>query len=363
MRLLSPVLHRMVYPLLGAAGYFHARSLPVVSVITYHGILQAGYHSTDAFLDNTLVTADVFRSHLKLLKKHYNVISPSEFLLWLRQGQTLPKRAMLLTCDDGLLNHLEVMLSILQEEEMECLFFVTGSSLTDHPQMLWYVELYLMLMEAREQPQQLVLPGAVIPEISADRGQRRSVWLRLLKTLSQLDSVNRRQFMDEARAKLGLPPSWTNRYLDDPLLRQRFQMLRPAELKQLAGAGMTIGAHSLSHPALSEQSPELARAEISGCREALEQFLGRPVWALAYPFGDPASVGAREYRMAEEAGYDCAFVNVGGHLDAISARYALPRIHITAEMSHSVYEAYVSGFHDALRDRLRPRTKNYVTGR
>ena len=51
--------------------------------------------------------------------------------------------------------------------------------------------------------------------------------------------------------------------------------------------------------------------------QALEQSLGRQVWAIAYPFGDPGSVGAREFKLAEEAGYDCGFVNVGGVLDTV----------------------------------------------
>ena len=57
------------------------------------------------------------------------------------------------------------------------------------------------------------------------------------------------------------------RYLDDPLLRDRFQLLRLPELKQLADAGMTIGAHTLSHPVLAAQSLDLARAEIAECRK------------------------------------------------------------------------------------------------
>ena len=61
----------------------------------------------------------------------------------------------------------------------------------------------------------------------------------------------RRSFLQDAAAGLGLQPSWKMRYLDDPLLRDRFQLLRLPELKQLADAGMTVGAHTLSHPMLA----------------------------------------------------------------------------------------------------------------
>ncbi len=353
MRVLSPILHRVIYPALGSAGYFHSRRVAPVTVITYHGVLPAGYVSEDSFLDNTLVTEGAFRSQLRLLKKHYNVISPDEFLRWLRKGRNLPERAVLLTCDDGLLNHLNVMAPILREEKLKCLFFVTGSFLESTPSLLWYVELYLLLMQAPRLDKPILLYGIAIPEISDDPGQRRVVWLTLLKKLSQFDAGARRSFLGAAAAGLGLQPSWKTRYLDDPLLRCRFQLLQLRELKQLAEAGMSIGAHSLSHPMLAEQSVELARAEIVECRKALEEALGRQVWAIAYPFGDPASLGAREFKLTEEAGYDCGFVNVGGVFDARSSRYRLPRVHVTAEMSLSVYEAYVSGFHERVQAKFR----------
>ena len=92
MRLLSPILHRVIYPVLGSVGYFHSRPLAPVTAITYHGVLPAEYKSEDAFLDNTLVSEAAFRSQLRLLKKHYNVISPESFLRWLGKLEELPER-------------------------------------------------------------------------------------------------------------------------------------------------------------------------------------------------------------------------------------------------------------------------------
>jgi peptidoglycan/xylan/chitin deacetylase (PgdA/CDA1 family) len=350
----SQVIHRMVYPTLGNVGYFHVHPTSVVSVVTYHGVLPAGYQSDDAFLDNTLVTMESFRAQLRLLKEYYNVISPDQFLQWLRSGEELPERSIVLSCDDGLLNHVTSMLPILLEEQLKCIFFVTGASLSEAPTMLWYTELYLMLMAAAEQADPIALRGIVIPRLAADIGRRRSAWLELLKPLSRIDAEDRRCFIEEAGVKLGLSPSWKTQYFEDPALRGRFQLLRLPELKKLVEAGMTLGAHTLSHPALVEQSIDLARTEIAECRRALERAVGCPVWAIAYPFGDPASVGEREYRLAKESGYECAFINVGGGLKSPASPFEFSRIHVTAEMSLEVYEAYISGFHEDLRKRFRP---------
>lgn len=360
MRLLTPILQRVVYPALGNAGCFHWRASSRISVVTYHGLLPTRYQSDDTFLDNTLESAASFRSQLRLLKKHYNVISPDRFLRWLRYQEELPTRAVLLTCDDGLLNNLTTMLPILQEEECKCLFFVTGGSLGDCSEMLWHVELYLMLTQARGCRPQVDWRGTRIPAIPADPRERRTFWLELLKMLSRFNADERRTFLEDMTGCWGLDRSWKRRYLDDPVLRQRFQLLRAPELRQLADAGMTIGAHTLSHPILAEQSDELASSEIAHCRKAMETFLGKPVWVVAYPFGDPDSVGDRECRLAEVAGYECAFVNVGGALRRASYRFSLPRIHVTADMSMAVYEAYISGFHDTLQSLFRGRSNKII---
>jgi len=353
MRVLSPILQRVVYPALATVGFFHWRVVSPLRVITYHGVLPDTYRSADRFLDNTLVSVESFRSQLALLKKHYNVISPERFLGWLRKAKNLPERAVLLTCDDGLLNNLTTMAPVLQEEGLQCLFFVTGGSAGNTPEMLWYMELYLMMAEVRGTHPPVDWQGTRIPAIPADRGERIACWLQLLKTLSRFDAMGRRDFLCEAARWWGLDSEWKRKFLDDPLLRQRFQLLCAPDLRRLADAGMTIGAHTMSHPVLTEQLPELARAEIADCRPLLGKCSGQPVWALAYPFGDPASVGNREYQFAESAEYQCAFLNVGGSVGEAFSRFALPRIHVTGEMSLPAYEAHSSGFHDALQRMFR----------
>jgi peptidoglycan/xylan/chitin deacetylase (PgdA/CDA1 family) len=356
MRFLSPILQEVVYPALGKVGVFHRNGGSSLRVVTYHGVLPENYRSTDAFLDSTLVSLTAFRQQLRLLKKHYHVISPDQFRGWLQGLETLPDRSVLLTCDDGLINNLTVMLPVLQEERLQCLFFITGASTRNVPSLLWYVELYLMLMAARADRGQNKWNDILLPAISSDPENRRSMWLRLLKDLSVLSEAQRAEFLSVAREWCGLDAEWGTCYLNDSVLSQRYRLLLAREMKELADAGMTMGVHTMSHPVLAQQSVEMARSEITDCREKIEGCLKSPVWALAYPFGDPASVGNREYRLAEAAKYECAFVNVGGSCDETNSKFSLPRIHVTGSMSLSTYEAHISGFHHALQTKLRGRS-------
>jgi len=349
--MISPLLKRVVYPSLAKTGYLRRSAGPEPAVVTYHGVLPAGYRVTDPDLDGSLVSAESFRRQLKLLKEQYHLISPEQFLRWCESKQDLPLRSVMLTCDDGLRNTLTEMVPILQELDLSCLFFVTGASLRDTPSMLWYEELHLMILAAPE-TFTLGLPEIGVNARATGRQEKRWLWWSLVKSLSRYELDARRALLEQVRIQLGFSEDWNAEYLEDPVRGCRFFVLSVPELRRLTAAGMCVGAHTLSHPMLSQVSTELAWNEISEGRRSLEQALGRPVWALAYPFGDLSSVTGRELEMAEQAGFTCAFLNVGGGCGAQTPRFALPRVHVTAEMGMAEFEAHVSGFYRTLRQRF-----------
>jgi peptidoglycan/xylan/chitin deacetylase (PgdA/CDA1 family) len=352
MRFVSPFLKKVLYPSLSAAGVFRRTSACGLAVITYHGVLPPGYEPVDAAFDGNLVTAESLRQQLRLLKANYSVISPEDFLAW-RQGTfELPARALLLTCDDGLLNHLTDMLPVLQQEEVRCLFFVTGASAAEARGTLWYEELFLLFLRAPAGKIEISSEGALIRTELSSRAQRRAVWWDAVKRLSHINAESRRAFLRSAGEQLKIDLTTCITDATSASCR-RFGLMTLPELRSLADAGMTIGAHTLSHPMLSHMSAELAYVEITGCKTKLEAALQKPIWAFAYPFGDPASVTSQVLSMAKEAGFSAAFLNYGGGLGADLPPWALPRIHVTSEMSLAELEAHVSGFHARLQNRAR----------
>ena len=350
MRVVSPLLKRVVYPSLGKSGYFRRHSEPFLSVVTYHGVLSPGYEIRDQFLDSGLISSENLRAQLRLLKSDYDVISCDDFRKWVTQKGDLPPRAVLLTCDDGLLNNVTDMLPLLQDEGLDCLFFVIGASAGEKPAMLWHLELYLMLALSKREALDFVSEDCGLRTSLSDARSRRLAWLELIRQLSRMSAERRRVFLDEAAELCGLPSDWKAGYFEEPL-RKRFTLLTRPELRQLCAAGMTIGAHSASHPILNGQTLPVAESEIVESRKALLEITGS-VWAFAYPFGDEASVSEREFQLAENAGFECAFVNTQGTLSESSNLYALPRFHVSRDMGLREFEAHITGFHSELRRRF-----------
>jgi peptidoglycan/xylan/chitin deacetylase (PgdA/CDA1 family) len=350
MRVISPLLKHVVYPGLSRSGYLRRSASGGPAVVTYHGILPPGYEVRDPVLDGHLVTAEAFVSQLRLLKSKYNVISPQEFLQW-REGELrLPPRAVLLTCDDGLLNTLTDMLPLVRDFDVPFLFFVTGGSLAKQSSMLWYERLFLWMLEGREKVSFAAPWGACNAQ---GQEQKRRLWREMIRRLSAFDAGARNQILEDMRTQLGISEDFESEYSQNQANRRRFFMLNVAELRELADAGMTIGAHTVSHPMLSPMPEDLALQEISQSRAGLEAALGKPVWALAYPFGNSEAVSAREPELAKRAGFRCAFMNVedatsNGNKDMA---LAFPRIHVSSTTTPAELEAHVSGFYRAVREK------------
>src|SRR5690349_18870471 len=173
MRIVSPLLKNLVYPVLASTGAFRWTSRDGLAVVTYHGVIPDGYEQVDSAMDGSLVRAEVLQRQLHLLKHHYNLITPEEFLDSIEKESALPPRAVLVTCDDGLLNCLTEMLPVLQQEDVKCLFFVTGASAEELRGVLWYEELFLIFLKARSGPFEVACEQIVMRGELSDRAQRR----------------------------------------------------------------------------------------------------------------------------------------------------------------------------------------------
>ena len=348
MRFISPLLKRIIYPTLARAGYFRHFSAGGPAIVTYHGVSPAGYKSIDPDLDGGLVTVGALRQQLALLKSRYHLITPEEFRAWCRSKEALPGRSVLLTCDDGLENCVTDMLPVLADFGASCLFFVLGASASETRSLLWYEELYLVLLAGPERV------SVDIPELggaqhATGRDSKRELWSKLLKVLSAYDAGRRQEYISKLRSKLSGSLAI---HLDSEAGRRRFQLMDSNGLSKLVAAGMTVGAHTNSHCMLSCAGDAIAWSEIHSSRTRLEAVLHQPVWAFAYPFGDPQSFSERDVALVERAGYECAFTNTGGGFGAAIRQYAVPRVHVTAEMNLGEFEAHLSGFYRGLRRRF-----------
>jgi peptidoglycan/xylan/chitin deacetylase (PgdA/CDA1 family) len=99
-------------------------------------------------------------------------------------------------------------------------------------------------------------------------------------------------------------------------------MLSWQEIREMQDAGMDIGAHTCTHPRLTQLPMERIAAEMLGSKTIIREMLGRPVACFAYPFG---RYDARIRDLAAQH-FCCALSDKLGFVTADSDPFALERV-------------------------------------
>lgn len=108
------------------------------------------------------------------------------------------------------------------------------------------------------------------------------------------------------------------------------------ELRDLAAAGIEIGAHTRTHLDLGTTTDsQVLFDEVVTAGEELQAALGRPVRHFAFPFGQRANLNRQVFHLAYENGYESVCSAYGGfnfpgddafHLQRFPADYSMLRL-------------------------------------
>lgn len=115
----------------------------------------------------------------------------------------------------------------------------------------------------------------------------------------------------------------------DPLALTASLTMDREELNRLARHPLvSLGAHTVSHRALSKLSRPDAAQEMQRSADWLQEVTGTRPMTIAYPYGSPSAVSSREQEIARELGFSVAVTTQPGTVcERLANRLtALPRI-------------------------------------
>ncbi len=137
--------------------------------------------------------------------------------------------------------------------------------------------------------------------------------LTIEEKLKYLSLDNRLPLLDFIREKV-------NSLIQQPL------MMTEEELVELEDQGHIVGAHTLNHPILSLESPQVARCEIEEDIKLLSSILNNKVQAFAYPNGKPNKDYENEHlKILQQLEIDYAVSTAPGYFEAGSDPLQIPR--------------------------------------
>jgi peptidoglycan/xylan/chitin deacetylase (PgdA/CDA1 family) len=132
-------------------------------------------------------------------------------------------------------------------------------------------------------------------------------------------------------------------YAPSRLLGTRGYMTR-TQLLEMHNGGLTIGAHSRTHPDLQACGPGELESEVRGSKEDLEDLLGEPVTSFAYPTG---LANDRVRAAVAAAGYTTAVSARPGWWRPATQPLWIPRAFVE-EFSDATFVAAIKGGLSAL---------------
>lgn len=129
------------------------------------------------------------------------------------------------------------------------------------------------------------------------------------------------------------------------------------EIREMREAGVSFGAHTVSHPRLTEITPAEAKREIEESKKRIEDGLGEEVATFCYPYGF-FNRAVRD--MVEAAGFRAACCNSPGRLWPDGDLFALKRVTMTYRMrSRLMMAAALSGYYVWVKE-MRAGNKPYI---
>ncbi|MEO6786936.1 MAG: polysaccharide deacetylase family protein, partial [Chthoniobacteraceae bacterium] len=299
---------------------------PPAAILLYHRVIDL--HPDPQWLG---VTPGQFAEHLEILSRDWHPIHLSDLVDRVKTG-TVPRRAVVVTFDDGYADNLHEAKPLLDKHGIPATVFVTTGMIGADAEF-WWDELGALLLESpvvsvdiriringREHRWHLSGDASGSPRwnvaMHACPTPRHAAYRELAPLMRDLHFEQRDEILDTIAGQIGVPRS----------ARPTHRCMTREELAALAGDGLIeIGAHTVHHPVLSTLPVEAQRDEIVRSRETLESILPRPVRTFSYPFGCEGTYTPATVRLIQEAGYHCACSNFEGLVRKRTDRYQLPR--------------------------------------
>lgn len=271
-----------------------ARRPDVLRVLTYHRIRDT----------------DAFEQQMQYLAGGYHIVSMSELLSAYQGRHTLPPRSVMITFDDAYENFARCAWPVLRRLRLPVTMFVPTAYPDQPARLFWWDRLEHALRYTRRRDK-LETPAGLI-SLTAASGRTRG-YRRLRDYVKSLPHAQVLARVDEICRAFDAPES-------------EHCVLSWDALRQLADEGVTLCAHTRTHPLLNRVSIAEARDEAVGSLLDLEREIGAVLPVFAYPDG---RVNDGVVEALKQAGFVLAFTTVRGTNDLRNAdRLRLRRINI-----------------------------------
>lgn len=234
-----------------------------------------------------------FRAQLEFFKANFNVVTMEQVIDNVEGNSELPENAMLLTFDDGYMDHFAYAFPILEDLGMQGSFFIPGKTFATH-QLLDVNKIHYILASADINE----LVKDVLDKMNYYRGGEYSypdndeLWNEYA-VASRLDC--KETIFVKRMLQTVLPEKLRNQISSDLFEKHvgiseeklAYELYMTEEqIRTMKRHGMFIGLHGYDHYWLGNLTVDEMKKDISMALDTLDQFIDRKHWVMNYPYGN-----------------------------------------------------------------------------
>lgn len=308
-------------------------------ILMYHQLHEGEIDPVENF-DGLSVELGDFVRQMRYVARYYQVVPIERCLHAEEFGSGF--RAVI-AFDDAYASFYRLAYPVLRALNLPAAVFVPTDFIEGKIQMWWD---RLRRIVSRTTERTLVVPYQGRRQVFSIRSpaEKQSALRLLGAELRFLSDDIREQTLNTLQVELRTP---------EALLGPCHAPLSVAQMREMAEHQITFASHGKSHRSFLTLSAEELHQEIRNSKGILEQWLGKPVSWLSYPFGD---FDDRALNFLPHAGYEGAVTTIDG-LNHGSNRFELRRIAVGGQTSFDQFVGATSGAREMahwLRQRFSP---------
>lgn len=231
---------------------------------------------------------EVFEQRLLWFKSRYNLVGMQDLREHIYNGKPL-KNACMLSVDDGWCSTYDIIYPVMKKHNVPFTIFVSPELMKTGINFWYYTYNYLNPEDIRD---------VIIRRGHFSEDVRKYAADMILKELPIEEIYDILTEVQKCHPEIQIPRGFMN----------------TEEVLKLHKSGLVeVGAHTMIHPVLANETDEVSYREIQNSVIGLSEILDCEVKTLAYPNGiEGLDYGLREQNYAQSVGVDMAFsVNPG----------------------------------------------------
>jgi peptidoglycan/xylan/chitin deacetylase (PgdA/CDA1 family) len=347
MRSLLKQASRAVLHNAGGLELFIRRNRRRIAIVTFH------HFASDA------ASLEELDQRCAWIKLHFTPVTLDQIADALDGSGPLPENPITITVDDGYRDFL-VAHPIFKRHGLHSTVFLVSGFL-DGECWLW-VDIVQTLLMHSPRTELVISPAGgaetemVLPLFTID--DRKASARKLTEAAKQLPDEERRRLIANlpelcgsalpALGGLALQHLKLGEFPDTLGAEQSLRSFLPLtwdEVRELAAAGVTFGAHTHTHPILSRVTDAQRLAdEIRQPKDRVAAEVGR-CNHFCYPNGGPGDISEAAVREVEAAGYRTAVTTSAGLNERSQPRYRLLRVSTETQSSRTYFYESLAGLH------------------